>query len=199
MGDSIEAVASRIAADTRQFEQNCAWPDDGNPAVRFTLALPHSCFQRTCRDRLVRKDADIEASLVTDVLLCGDTPGLDRGRADPSPLNCLQAEIAEDNRIYDVPVREGEVFLLPPHVRHSPQRPEPGSVGLVVEGTRRADDIDGFEWFCMDCGALVHRVEVQLEAIDEDLPPLFAAFNADEDARTCPNCGTMHPGKDGRL
>ena len=46
-------------------------------------------------------------------------------------------KIAEGGKIYDVPIREGEVFLLPPHARHSPQRPVPGSIGLVVEGTRR--------------------------------------------------------------
>ena len=50
-------------------------------------------------------------------------------------------KIAEDGKIYDVPIREGEVFLLPPHARHSPQRPVPGSVGLVVEGTRRDTDM----------------------------------------------------------
>ena len=40
-------------------------------------------------------------------------------------------KVAEDGHIYDVPIRAGEVFMLPPHVRHSPQRPVPGSVGLV--------------------------------------------------------------------
>ena len=39
---------------------------------------------------------------------------------------------------YDVAIREGEIFLLPPHVRHSPQRPQPGSIGLVVEPKRPA-------------------------------------------------------------
>lgn len=105
-------------------------------------------------------------------------------------------KIAEAGRIYDVPIREGEVFLLPPHTRHSPQRPVPGSVGLVVEGTRRDSDIDGFEWFCFGCGAKVHRVEVQVRDIVKDLPPLFAAFYADAKARTCPSCGKVHPGKE---
>src|SRR3974377_631803 len=41
----------------------------------------------------------------------------------------------EDGKFYDVPIREGDVFLLPPHVRHSPQRPQ-GSIGLVVEAGR---------------------------------------------------------------
>jgi len=88
-------------------------------------------------------------------------------------------KIAEAGRIYDVPIREGEVFLLPPHLRHSPQRPIEGSVGLVVESPRRAGDRDAFEWFCFDCGALVHRVEIAVADFVKDLPPLFAAFYAD--------------------
>lgn len=105
-------------------------------------------------------------------------------------------KIAEGGRIHDVPIREGEVFLLPPHARHSPQRPIPGSVGLVVESPRQPDHIDGFEWFCFACGALVHRVEVKVANIVTDLPPLFAAFYADEKQRTCPRCGALHPGKE---
>src|SRR3954463_6146139 len=38
----------------------------------------------------------------------------------------------------ETPIDGGGIFLLPPHVRHSPQRPEPGSVGLVIERTRPA-------------------------------------------------------------
>ena len=48
-------------------------------------------------------------------------------------------KIAENGKIYDVPVREGEVFLLPAHLRHSPQRPIAGSVGLVVESPPRTE------------------------------------------------------------
>ncbi len=95
----------------------------------------------------------------------------------------------------DFCIREGDVFLLPPHVRHSPQRPIPGSVGLVVESPRQPGMKDGFEWFCMACEALVHRIEVPVTDIVKDLPPLYEAFYADEQARTCPNCGTIHHGK----
>jgi 3-hydroxyanthranilate 3,4-dioxygenase len=105
-------------------------------------------------------------------------------------------KITEGGEIYDVPIREGEVFVLPPHVRHSPQRPVPGSIGLVVEGNRAPGQLDGFEWYCFDCGALVHRVEVELKDIVKDLPPLYEAFYADEEARTCPECGALHPGKE---
>ena len=105
-------------------------------------------------------------------------------------------KVAEEGRIYDVPIRAGEVFMLPPHVRHSPQRPVPGSVGLVVEAPRVAGMLDGFEWFCFDCGALVHRVELPVGNIVTDLPPLFDAFYSDETARTCSGCGAIHPGRE---
>ena len=95
---------------------------------------------------------------------------------------------------YDLPLKEGAIFLLPPHVRHSPQR-EPDSLGFVIEQRRLEGEKDGFEWFCLECRALVHRAEVQLVSIVRDLPPLFEAFYASEEARTCPNCGALHPGK----
>ena len=105
-------------------------------------------------------------------------------------------KVVDNGKFYDVPIREGEVFLLPPHLRHSPQRPIEGSVGLVVESPRGPGDKDGFEWFCFDCGALVHRVEIAAADLVKDLPPLFAAFYANESARRCRECGSVHPGKE---
>jgi 3-hydroxyanthranilate 3,4-dioxygenase len=104
-------------------------------------------------------------------------------------------KLAENEKIHDVKIREGEIFMLPPHVRHSPQRPMAGSVGLVVESARRDDDVDAFEWFCFKCGKRVHRIEVKVTDIVKDLPPLYEAFYADTKARTCSRCGTVHPGK----
>ena len=103
--------------------------------------------------------------------------------------------VMENGRPRDMPIRAGDIFLLPPHVRHSPQRPQPGSVGLVIEYRRPPGVRDAFEWYCLACQALVHRVEVQLESIVRDLPPLFAAFYGDDALRRCPACGTIHPGK----
>jgi 3-hydroxyanthranilate 3,4-dioxygenase len=93
----------------------------------------------------------------------------------------------------DVQINEGDVFLLPPHVRHSPQRPEPGSIGLVVEFGRAEGLIDAFEWYCVRCHRLVNRSEVRLTSIVEDLPPIFQSFY--EGDRTCAHCGATHPGR----
>lgn len=92
-------------------------------------------------------------------------------------------------------VREGETWLLPGNVPHSPQRPEEGSIGLVVERVREEGTLEKFQWYCQQCGGLVHEVELQVRDIVADLPPVFAAFYADEEARTCGGCGALHPGK----
>jgi len=104
-------------------------------------------------------------------------------------------KVMDDGKFYDVPIREGEVFLLPAHVRHSPQRPQEGSIGLVVEPPRPPGAKDGFEWYCFECGTLLHRIEISVENIVRDLPPLYEAFFADDKKRTCSSCGALHPGK----
>jgi 3-hydroxyanthranilate 3,4-dioxygenase len=102
-------------------------------------------------------------------------------------------KIIENGRPRDIPIREGEILLIPAHLRHSPQRPEAGSVGLVVEKVRPRDVNDAFEWYCPKCWSRVHRVEVNVQDIVKDLPPLFEGFYRSE--RKCPQCGHVHPGK----
>ena len=57
----------------------------------------------------------------------------------------MQLPIIERGKRRIVHINEGEVFLLPSRIPHSPQRPEAGSVGLVIE---RARDIP-HEYDCM--------------------------------------------------
>ncbi|GAA3003098.1 3-hydroxyanthranilate 3,4-dioxygenase [Streptosporangium longisporum] len=94
-----------------------------------------------------------------------------------------------------VHVREGQMWLLPANTPHSPQRPEEGSVGLVVERIRPEGVLERFLWYCPACSAVVHEVELQVRNIVTDLPPIFQAFYDDEKARTCGACGALHPGK----
>ena len=98
----------------------------------------------------------------------------------------------EGGRPVDIPIREGEILLIPGHFRHSPQR-SAGSVGLVVEKVRPLEVDDGFEWYCPRCWALVHRVAVNVQNIVSDLPPAFEKFYSG--MRQCPQCGHIHPGR----
>ncbi|MER6242040.1 3-hydroxyanthranilate 3,4-dioxygenase [Streptomyces griseorubiginosus] len=94
-----------------------------------------------------------------------------------------------------VHIREGETWLLPGNVPHSPQRPEADSIGLVIERVREPGTLERFQWYCPACHALVHEVELQVTDIVADLPPVFAAFYDDRQARICGSCGAEHPGK----
>lgn len=96
-----------------------------------------------------------------------------------------------------VHLKEGDMFLMAPHVIHSPQRPEAGSLCLVVERARPKGDFDALQWSCAQCGTLVRRYEMQLESIVMDLPPVYDRFYATSEAeRVCPSCGEVHPGRD---
>jgi 3-hydroxyanthranilate 3,4-dioxygenase len=103
-------------------------------------------------------------------------------------------KLIDDGAHYDVPLREGDIFLMPPHVRHSPQRPMPGSVCLVVEPQRPEGLLDAFEWYCFNCNYRLHRAEFDLVSIVRDLPPIFQSFLGHPELHKCPNCGVTHPG-----
>lgn len=107
-------------------------------------------------------------------------------------------KVVEGGVTYDVPIREGEVFMMPAHTIHAPQRPQEGSIGIVVESPRLAGMKEGFEWYCFDCGTRVHREEVSLidpSQIVDTLPKIYDSFHDSIEKRTCPNCGSLHPGK----
>ncbi len=100
--------------------------------------------------------------------------------------------VQEDGTVRDIPIRAGEIFLLPPRVPHSPQR-MPGSVGLVVERKRLEHELDGFMWFCPNCNHKIYEEFFPLKNIETDLPKVFDRFHSSLQHRTCTQCGTIHP------
>ncbi len=96
----------------------------------------------------------------------------------------------QSGRLTDVPIREGEVYLLPGEVPHSPQRPS-GSVGIVVERRRGENELDGFSWYCENCGHLLHLERVAVRNIETQLPGIFSRFYSNLQHRTCTSCGSV--------
>jgi 3-hydroxyanthranilate 3,4-dioxygenase len=90
----------------------------------------------------------------------------------------------------DVPIRQGEILLLPALVPHSPQR-QANTVGLVIERRRRAGERDGFQWYCEKCNNRLYEELVELTDIETQFPPIFERFFANERLRTCSRCGTV--------
>lgn len=100
--------------------------------------------------------------------------------------------IQEDGAPRDIPLRAGEIFLLPPRVPHSPQR-MPGSVGLVIERRRLPHERDGLMWFCEQCNHKLYEEYFALHDIETDFPPVFGRFYASRERRTCTACGHLNP------
>ena len=96
----------------------------------------------------------------------------------------------QDGKPVDVPIRAGELLLLPPNVPHSPQR-FANTVGLVVERQRRPGEQDGFQWYCENCGNLLYEEFFELTNIETQLAPVFERFYASLERRTCARCGTV--------
>ena len=97
--------------------------------------------------------------------------------------------IQEDGKPRDVIIKEGETFLLPKQVPHSPMRGE-NTVGLVIERVRKGTDLtDGLMWFCDECNNKLHEFKFPLKNIEKDFQPRFKEFYASKELRTCSECG----------
>jgi len=99
-------------------------------------------------------------------------------------------EVIDEGRRRSIDIREGDVFMLPPGMPHSPQR-FANTAGLVVERQRRHDELDGFMWFCENCDAKLHEEFLHVSDIVKDLPPVFERFYGNLEARTCSKCGSV--------
>ncbi|MDJ1469766.1 3-hydroxyanthranilate 3,4-dioxygenase [Cytophagaceae bacterium DM2B3-1] len=102
----------------------------------------------------------------------------------------ITLKIVENDQVVDIPLKAGDMFLLPPHVPHSPRRTA-GSIGLVVERYRKPEELDGFLWFCENCGHKLYEEYTPVSDIVGQLPVIMDRFWASSELRTCKQCGTF--------
>ena len=103
----------------------------------------------------------------------------------------ITVKIQENGNASEISIREGEMFLLPGNVPHSPIRGE-NTVGLVIEKVRKGTDlVDGLMWFCDDCNHLLHEYKFPLSNIEKDFIPRFKEFYASNEKRTCKKCAKV--------
>lgn len=98
--------------------------------------------------------------------------------------------IDEDGKRKTIPIKEGEMFLLPARVPHSPQRPA-NTIGLVIERYRRPKEVDKLMWFCENCNHKLHEDTFEMTDIVNQLPPVINNFMNNEELRTCDKCGAV--------
>lgn len=103
----------------------------------------------------------------------------------------ILVKIQEDGKSKEMHIKEGDMFLLPANVPHSPIRGE-NTVGLVIERVRKGTDLmDGLMWFCDNCNHPLKTYKFKLENIEKDFLPRFKEFYSSEENRTCDKCGTV--------
>jgi 3-hydroxyanthranilate 3,4-dioxygenase len=89
-------------------------------------------------------------------------------------------------------IREGELLLVPAFTPHSPHRP-PDTWGLVIETTRKPEQVESLLWFCDRCDAVLHEVTMHVADIERELTVAIEGFDGSVALRTCGGCGYLHP------
>jgi 3-hydroxyanthranilate 3,4-dioxygenase len=98
----------------------------------------------------------------------------------------IEVGIQEDGQAVTIPIKQGEMFLLPAGVPHQPRR-GPNTVGLVIEVKRETLE-DGLQWYCENCNNLLHEYKFHLTNIEKDFIPRFREFYSSLEYRTCKKC-----------
>ena len=96
-------------------------------------------------------------------------------------------KVVDEGEFKDVTIREGEIFLLPSGVPHSPQRMK-DTVGLVVERPRFGDEKDGMRWYCDGCGEVLYESFFVVENFLQQMNDTIDLVHGSEALRTCKGC-----------
>ncbi|HLS67622.1 MAG TPA: 3-hydroxyanthranilate 3,4-dioxygenase [Pseudogracilibacillus sp.] len=106
--------------------------------------------------------------------------------------DCYVEIINDEGEREVVTVKEGEVFMLPAFVPHSPHRVA-DTIGMVIEEARADGEEEHMVWYCDNCNEELHRVTLELEDIAVQLKEAIHEFDGSEELRTCSNCGHVMP------
>lgn len=95
---------------------------------------------------------------------------------------CLK--VIEQGRHKDVVIKEGEAFLLPPKIPHSPQR-EANTIGLVIERERLLNELDGLRYYVGDSSSeVLYERWFYCRDLGTQLKPIIEEFLASEECKT---------------
>jgi len=97
----------------------------------------------------------------------------------------LELHTIQAGKLKIVHVKEGEVFLVPSRIPHSPRRPA-NTLGLVIERNREKDlEMDGLRWYTDDnCDKILWEKYFYCDDLSRDLPPIVKEYEVSEEFRT---------------
>ena len=91
--------------------------------------------------------------------------------------------ILTEGKFVTVHIREGDVFLLPGRIPHSPQR-EKDTVGLVIERERLLSETDGLRYYVGDTTDTLFERWFYCNDLGTQLKPVIEEFFASEEHKT---------------
>ncbi|XP_029961742.1 3-hydroxyanthranilate 3,4-dioxygenase-like [Salarias fasciatus] len=94
---------------------------------------------------------------------------------------CLK--VIENGKHKDVHIKEGEMFLLPARIPHSPQR-QANTVGLVVERRRLLTETDCLRYFVDNTTDTLFERWFYCQNLGTQLVPIIKEFMASEQSKT---------------
>lgn len=95
--------------------------------------------------------------------------------------------ILEKGRPKDIAINEGELFLLPARVPHSPQR-FANTIGFVQEVRRAEGELDQMLWICEKCFTPTYSEKFFNDDNEKCLPPVVERYMSDPAHKKCPKC-----------
>jgi len=95
----------------------------------------------------------------------------------------MSLPIFTQGKFRTVHIKEGDVFLLPGRIPHSPQR-EKDTVGLVIERERTQDETDGLRYFVGDTSEILFERWFYCDDLGVQLKPIIEEYFASEEHKT---------------
>ena len=99
----------------------------------------------------------------------------------------------------DIPIKEGEMFLLPANTPHNPVR-FANTIGIVIERVRPVTSKDRLRWYCSSGNHSKPTIVAETNLghvtnLGTQLKPAIEKWQQDEQMRKCPECGVVMPPK----
>ncbi|KAJ6535989.1 3-hydroxyanthranilic acid dioxygenase [Mycena vulgaris] len=102
--------------------------------------------------------------------------------------------VVDDGAFRDIPIGEGEMFLLPANTPHNPVR-FADTIGIVMERVRPAASLDRLRWYCRAPAhtepTVIYEEAFHVTDLGTQLKPVIQRWQADAGIRTCGACGAV--------
>lgn len=95
----------------------------------------------------------------------------------------MQVNIMECGQRREIPILEGQIFVLPGCIPHSPQRLE-NTIGIVIERERKSEETDGLRWYVPGTNKTLFEDWFHCTDLGTQLKPVIEAYFASEEYKT---------------